>query len=127
MADQQFDLGASLLRADGADARGLAEVLAQKLSDALPDNTRVRRKSGGVFNRQKRIEGVEVQLGDDTFSLLLTGTGAAASRAKTVRGIVLRREELALDQWLDALNSALAEEAQRSQTARLALEQLLEG
>ena len=127
MADQQFDLGASLLRADGADARGLAEVLAQKLSDALPDNTRVIRKSGGLFSRQKRIEGVEVQLGDDTFSLLLSETGAAASRAKTVRGIVLRREELALGPWLDALNGALAQEAQRSQAARLALEQLLEG
>ena len=127
MADQQFALGASLLREDGADARGLAEVLAQKLSDALPDNTRVHRKSGGLFTRQKRIEGVDVQLGDDTYSLLLTGTGTATSRAKTVRGIVLRREELTLEEWLGALNSALAEEAQRSQAARLALEQLLEG
>ncbi|HEY1522776.1 MAG TPA: hypothetical protein VGF70_07160 [Solirubrobacteraceae bacterium] len=127
MADQQFDLAASLLRADGSDARALAEALAQKLSSALPDNTRVHRRSSGVLRRQKKIEGVEVQLGDDIYSLLLTGTGATASRAKRVRGIVLRREELALDQWLSALNGALADEAQRSQAARQALEQLLEG
>jgi hypothetical protein len=125
--EDQFDLAASLLRADGADSRALAEVLAQKLSAALPDNTRVHRKPTSLLHRQKRIEGVEVQLGDDTYSLRLTETGAVASRAKTVRGIVLRREELALEQWLSALNSALAREAERSQAARQALEQLLEG
>ncbi len=125
--DQQFDLAASLLRADGADARVLAETLARKLSDALPDNTRVHRRSTSLLRRQKQIEGVEVDLGDDTYSLLLTATGATATRAKTVRGIVLRREELALEDWLGALDHALVLEAQRSQAARQALEQLLEG
>jgi hypothetical protein len=40
--------------------------------------------------------------------------------------VVIRRQELELDRWLEALDRALAAEAQRSETARLALERLLE-
>jgi hypothetical protein len=46
-------------------------------------------------------------------------------RAKAVRGVVLKTEELPLEQWIDALARDLALEARTSEQARTALEQLL--
>jgi hypothetical protein len=125
MAERRFDLAASSLRADASDARALAEVLAAKLGEALPDQTRTRRQGGRLLSREKRLESVEVQLGEETFILSLSGDKAETSRAKTVRGVVIKRQELPLDAWLDALSDALGAEAQRSEAARLSLERLL--
>ena len=66
------------------------------------------------------------QLGEDTFTLSLAGTGAQTARARAVRGVVIKREALPIDQWLQALGQALAAEAQRSEAARQALEHLLD-
>ena len=125
MAERRFDLAASSLRADASDARALAEALAAKLGEALPDQTRIRRRGGRLLSREKRLESVEVQLGEETFVLLLSGDKAETSRAKTVRGVVIKRQELPLDAWLGALSDALSAEAQRSESARLSLERLL--
>jgi ABC-type nitrate/sulfonate/bicarbonate transport system ATPase subunit len=125
MAERRFDLAASLLRADSSDARALAEVLAVKLSVALPDQTKTRRRGGRLLSRAKSLESVEVQLGEDTFVLSLSGGKAQTSRAKTVRGVVIKRQELPLDAWLEALGVALSAEAQRSEAVRLSLERLL--
>ena len=78
-----------------------------------------------MLSREKRLESVEVQLGEETFVLSLAGERAKTSRAKTVRGVVIKRQELPLDAWLDALSDALSAEAQRSEAVRLSLERLL--
>ena len=125
MAEHRFDLAASSLRADAADSRALAEALAAKLSEALPSQTRTRRQAARFLSRDKRLDRVEVQLGDETFVLSLSGETAETSVAKTVRGVVIKRQDLALDAWLDALSEALGAEAERSEAARLSLERLL--
>ena len=126
MEERRFDLAASSLRADASDARALAEVLAAKLGEALPDQTRTRRRGGRLLSRDKRLESIEVQLGEETFVLTLAGERAETSRAKTVRGVVIKRQELPLDAWLDALSDALSAEAERSEAVRLSLEGLLD-
>jgi hypothetical protein len=112
------------LRADASDSRALAEALAAKLSDALPDQTTIRR-GGRFLSRDKRLERLEIQLGEETFVLSLSGQRTGTAVAKTVRGVVIKRQELSLDAWLDALSEALSTEAERSETARLSLERLL--
>jgi hypothetical protein len=126
MEERRFDLAASSLRADASDARALAEVLAAKLGEALPDQTKTRRRGGRLLSKDKRLESVEVQLGEETFVLSLAGERAETSRAKTVRGVVIKRQELPLDAWLDALSDALSAEAERSEAVRLSLERLLD-
>ncbi len=125
MAEHQIDLAASSLRADASDSRALAEALAAKLTEALPDQTRTIRQGGRFLPREKRLERLEVQLGDETFVLSLSGQRAETILAMTVRGVVIKRQELPLDAWLDALSEALSIEAERSETARLSLERLL--
>ena len=48
-----------------------------------------------------------------------------AQRAKLVRGIALRTDELAVPEWITLLAEELAREAQASAEARAALEHLL--
>jgi len=125
MTEHRIDLAASSLRADASDSRALAEALAAKLSEALPDQTRAIRQGGRLLSRDKRLERLEVQLGDETFVLSLSGQRAETTLAKTVRGVIIKRQDLPLDTWLDALSEALSTEAERSETARLSLERLL--
>jgi hypothetical protein len=121
-----FDLVASSLRADAADARALAEALAVKLEGALPQQTRVQRRSKGLLSRTKVVRRIEVDCGDSRYSLDVDDRGAPqAVRAQEVRGIVLKNEPLALDAWIDALARDLTAMAQSSEQGRLALERLL--
>ena len=126
MEPEPLDLAAALLRASGSDAQLLAEALATKLASALPGQTSVRRKASGLLSREKRVTDVDVRLGDETFSLSVARSIAVTSRAKVVGGIVIKREELPLEQWLSGLDQARSAEAQRSESARLALERLLD-
>jgi hypothetical protein len=125
MSEYRIDLAASSLRADATDSQALAEALATKLSEALPDQTRASRQGGRFRSRDKRLVRLEVELGDETFVLSLSGQRTETIVAKTVRGVVIKRQELALDAWLDALSEALSAEAERSETARVSLERLL--
>jgi hypothetical protein len=126
MPEPGFDLAASSLRADLSDARALAAALATKLEETLPAQTKVQRRGSRLLGRDRRIDRVVVLLGQESFVLTVGGATTEAVRAKTVGGIVIRREELALDEWVEALGRAVAIEATRSEAARLALERLLD-
>jgi hypothetical protein len=125
MADDSFDLDASALRADGADLSVYIEVLARKLEDALPAETDVRRRSKGFLSREKVVEIVAVSLGDQRYTLERDGRGVTASRAQQVRGVVIKRQPLELDDWVKALTDQLSELAAGSAAARTALERLV--
>ena len=121
-----FDLIASSLRADASDTRALAEVLAVKLEGALPQQTRVERRSKGLLSRTKQVRRVEVDCGEARYRLALDDRGAVdAVRAHEVRGITLKNEPLSLDAWIDALARDLGELARTSEQGRVALERLL--
>jgi hypothetical protein len=117
-----LDLIASSLRADASDTRALAEALAVKLEGALPQQTRVERRSRGFLSRTKEVRRLEVDCGDYRYVLEPDGR---ATRAHEVRGITLKNEPLSLDAWIDALARDLGEMAEASEQGRLALERLL--
>ncbi len=122
--DPGFELLAASLRADSGDLHAFTEALASKLEGALPGQTRVERK-GGMFSREKKVHRIAVDLGDRQYQLDAEAGRVSPRLAKVVRGIVLKTEEVPLDQWIDDLSRRLTEEAQRSEQARLALERLL--
>ncbi len=118
-----FELVASSLRADAQDFATFLEALAAKLSGALPDATTVER--GGRL-RGRRVERIQVELGENRYRLEATKAGRPlASRARVVRGIVLKNDELPLDQWIDTLSRDLTAAAETSERSRVALERLL--
>jgi hypothetical protein len=71
------------------------------------------------------VRALSIELGEHRYAIGRTNGGATASRARSVRGIVLKNEELPLDEWIDELSRDLAESAEQSERGRLALERLL--
>lgn len=96
-----------------------------KLEGALPSQTVVTRRGGGLFSGSKRVERIAVDLGDYRYELVASGSRVQPSRSKAVRGIVLKTEQVPLDEWIDELSRQLTVEAQRSEQSRIALERLL--
>jgi len=126
VGELSFDLAASAWRANATDTGSLVEALASKLEGALPSETRVQRRSTRRFSSEKRVAAIETTLGDHTYQLSMNGDAAECRRSKSVRGVVIKSERLSLDAWLEALSAALTDKARESETARTALERLLE-
>jgi hypothetical protein len=117
-----LDLLAASLRADSADSKTFVQVLAAKLAGAFPDDVRIERS--GLF-RKGDVERVEVVLGENRYRLELDGRRLHTFRARTVRGIVLKNEEIPVHDWIEDLSRDLAESAAHSELGRRALERLV--
>ncbi len=121
------ELLAASLRASSSDLRAFVEVLADKLAEALPGRVKVERRATRFLGKDKRVERLQCDLGEERYLLATRGGSVETRRAKAVRGVVLKTEELPLEQWLEGLARGLAAEAGSSEQARFALEQLLAG
>jgi hypothetical protein len=121
----EFDLFAASLRADASDAAAFLEALATKLGGALPQRTQIER-GGGLFSRAHPVRRIAVRLGEWEYALVAEPGGSLdSSRTHAVRGITLKSEPLALDQWIEELSADLAELARTSLQDQTALRRLL--
>jgi hypothetical protein len=124
--EADFDLAAAGLRADGGDLQISLEVLARKLEEALPAQTRVERRGGGLLHRgEARVRELRVELGGTRYQLALAGERVECTREREVGGISIKREPLEPGAWMSALAEELRGEAERSAEARQALSKLL--
>lgn len=120
----KFGVATTLSKQYAADQRDFLERLAQMLERALPDTTEVRRK-GGLFSK-KTVQKVTVALGENRYTLEDTGSGPLqASRTRVVRGIALKTEPVAVQDWLAELGAELDTQAQTNAAAREALSRLV--
>jgi formate dehydrogenase maturation protein FdhE len=119
-----FERLAASLRADAGDIGTFVEVLADKLSLAVPALVKVERERT-FARRTKRVRRISIEFPEERYELAATGSAPACSRSTIVRGIALRTEPLALDAWIEQLARALAHEAERTDAGRAALERLL--
>jgi hypothetical protein len=126
MDEPGFDLVAASLRADTTDLAAFVEALAVKLEGALPDAVRVERRRDGFLSGTRRVQRISVSMDAARYDLERDGGGLRTSRCSEVRGIVIKSEELGLDEWIDALSRELADRARESERARVALQRLLE-
>lgn len=122
-----FDLAAAGLRADGGDLRVSLEVLARKLEESLPAQTRVERSGGGLLRRgPARVRQLRVDLGECSHRLTVDGPRLECTREREVGGISIKREPLDPGAWVGSLAQELRAQAERSSQARAALSSLLE-
>jgi len=119
-----LDLLAAALRADLGDIHAFMESLAVRLEAALPGSVTVRRARQGLRG-PKLVSEILVDAGDTQLLLRRVGADVRAARARTSGGIVLKREEVDLDAWLQELTTMVAAQAQRSERARQALQKLI--
>ena len=121
----QMEMLAASLRADSTDVKAFLEALASKLSGSLPNQTTVTRHSG-LFSREHPVKEILVTLGDYQYRISRDRQGPVMTqRAKVVRGIVLKTEQIPMEQWIEELAGALAEVASNNAQARVALERFL--
>ncbi|HZP74475.1 MAG TPA: hypothetical protein VFA97_13975 [Gaiellaceae bacterium] len=119
-----FDLVAASLRADAVDLRAFVEALATKLEQTFPGHCRVRR--AGLLGKGA-VRQLSVELGDGRYELTHDDGSVVARHSSVVRGITLKSEELAVDEWVDSLAKQVVAEAKSSERGRVALERLLSG
>jgi hypothetical protein len=122
--ESNFDLLAASLRADATDLKTFLEVLAAKMSGALPNMVRVERE-GGLFRKEHAVRSILIQIEEHGYEIRRAASGIEARLNHQVRGIVLKNEVLRLDQWIDALSQHLARHAESSAAARNALDKLV--
>ncbi len=125
--EPDIDLLMASLRADAADLHTFLQVLAVKLEDALPGHVEIQRH-GGLFSHDKSVERIAVDLGEHQYSISTGRHGQLqAQRLRVVRGIVLKTEDLPVDDWIRELVTDLGQRAETSSQERIALERLLLG
>jgi hypothetical protein len=120
---------ASMLRTDRADVASYARVLTDTLGDALPDGMVEVERKRGLADRMAGRDGRPVALvvrGVDRELELRDGSrGVEAQLRQVVRGVVISRREIGVDEWLTALAEDLTRIAARDAAARAALERFL--
>jgi hypothetical protein len=130
-ATDSIDLLTAALRRDAADLEVYAQVLTGTLSEALPPGSVVVERKRGMADRfagrDGRVERVEVFLGEQRLVLDLAGGSPKGEVCKEVRGVVLSRRPVALDEWVRELAVAVAARARSDARARAALERLVLG
>ena len=131
--DLSLEMISAALRADSADVAVYARVLTESLGGALPPDCvtvdRARRTMADRRNgRPGQVEKVTVRLGDQVLTLGVQPNRApAAEICKEVRGIVLSRQPVTFQQWVDELARALAAYAQQNAHAAEVLRKLVAG
>ncbi|MFD8413902.1 MULTISPECIES: hypothetical protein [unclassified Streptomyces] len=120
---------AAALRRDSADLDLYVGVLSANLADSLPAGAvRVARRrsvADRLAGREGAVAEVDVVLGEQRLSLRVDRGRVTGEISHEVRGIVLSRRPVGVDEWIDALARSLAEEAASNARAREAIERLL--
>ena len=126
-----LEMVTAALRLDSADAALYASVLATSLGEALPPDyvtvERERSMSDRMRGRPGEVSKVVVRLGDQVMTLAVQNGRPVAEICREVRGVVLTRQPVPVQQWAAALASALVSHAQSSAQAAEALRRLVIG
>lgn len=129
MTDPDVELLAAALRRDSADLNLYARVLTEKLADSLPPGAvrveRGRTVADRLAGRAGAVTELDVTLGDQRLALRTDRGRVTGEIRHEVRGIVLSRRPVALDEWLHVLARSLADAAASDTRARAALERFL--
>jgi hypothetical protein len=125
------ELLAAALRQDSADLDLYAKVLSVSLVESLPPGAvqveRKRSMGDRMAGREGTVASLEVSLAETRLGLRMDRGRVIAEVSKEVRGVVLSRQQVDLDEWIVALAKGLADSAASSARAREALQRYLGG
>ncbi len=120
---------ATMLRSDREDVESYARVLTGALGDALPPgmvDVEYQRSMGDrLAGRPGRPIALAVHGNDRTLELNQARAGVKAMVRVAVRGVVISRKEVGIDEWLRQLAAELSAQAEQNAAARRALQRLL--
>jgi hypothetical protein len=126
-----LEMVTAALRMDSADVAVYTRVLTQSLSEALPADyvtvERERSMSDRMHGRPGEISSIAVRLGDQVMTLAVRKGQPVAEICREVRGVVLSRDSVPLQQWASTLASALVAHAESNAKAAEALRRMVLG
>jgi len=127
-----LDMVTAALRADSADVAIYARVLTESLGSALPPGCvtidRARTMSDRMHGRPGQVSKITVRLGEQLLTLgVQPGREPAAEVCREVRGVVLSRQPVGIQQWTSELARALVSHAEQNAQAAQALRRLVAG
>lgn len=126
-----LEMVTAALRMDSADVAVYTRVLTQSLSEALPADyvtvERERSMSDRMHGRPGEISKIAVRLGDQIMTLAVRKGQPITEICREVRGVVLSRESVPLQQWASTLASALVAHAESNAKAAEALRRMVLG
>jgi hypothetical protein len=111
---------------DTKDVRALLKALAAQLAGPLGDRLKVQRE-GGLFRKSEEVRSLSATIGNEDFEAALNGASVACIIGRASGGIRIRSDRVDMDEWLRRLLQALQAEAAHSESARLALENMVIG
>jgi hypothetical protein len=114
------------LQSDARDSAVFFGVLCATLETALPERTTVGRERK-LFGAKRPPRTLVVRLGDDTFEAEMLDGRMRCRHLHAVHGVgggLPYSKELGVDEWVDALTAAVAQDAQASAAATAALRSL---
>ncbi len=119
------------LRADSADLAIYARVLTESLSAALPPEYVTiewdRSVSDRMRGRPGQVTKITVRLGERVMSLAVRSGEPSAEICREVRGVVLSRQPVGLQEWAAELAAGLVRYAEQNAQAAEALRKLVTG
>ncbi|HLX77374.1 MAG TPA: hypothetical protein VKR27_00690 [Acidimicrobiales bacterium] len=121
-----LDLAVSSLAADSNDNQLMMRLFCERLSGVLGDRLRIER-GGGLLRKSNTIRRVEVRIGDEDLVADLGGAAPVFSIGHISGGICIRTDRTDAPGWIRALLESLRKEAEKSSTARQALESIIIG
>jgi len=126
-----LEMVTAALRLDSNDVAIYASVLTKSLSEALPPEyvtvERERSMADRMKGRPGEVSKVEVRLGDQVMSLAVKNGRPVAQICREVRGVVLSRDTVPIQQWAGALANALMVHAENNAQTAEALRRLVLG
>ena len=129
--ETSIDMLAAALRRDSADLEIYVKVLTDSLADALPEGSvafeRKCSMSDRLSGREGKVEKLEISLDDRRLILTVVRGRPQGEVATVVRGVVLSRKPVALDEWATELATAVSVRARSDARAKAALERLVLG
>ena len=127
-----LELVTAALRADSADAAVYARVLTESLGESLPPGCVTverghRSASDRMHGRPGTVSKITVRLGDRVMSLAVRGGQPSAEICREVRGVVLSRQPVPVNEWAAELARALVGYAEQNARTAEALRKLVTG
>jgi hypothetical protein len=130
-AAPDLDMVTAALRADSADVAVYAQVLTESLGAALPPGyvtiERERSVSDRMHGRPGKVSRITVRLGERVMSLAVRAGEPSAEISRQVRGVVLSRQPVPVNDWAAELARALVGFAEQNARTAEALRKLVTG
>ncbi len=124
-----LEMVTAALRADSGDVTSLARVFTATIGETLPPGMVEVERERGLADRLAGREGaavaVRISFPERALELRRGRTGLHAEVRQVVRGVVISRRELPVEEWIQTLAAELTSLAARDAAARAALAALL--